>query len=160
MIEILESRLSQLSESALELIMFWDKRHFPTPWKENAWRDSLRNDSYWIFRASSHGNLLGVALFKKIEGDEVGHLLKILTDPPARKKRLGTELLNFAIESMRQKGASRIFLEVSETNHSAIAFYRHMKFVQIHVSKHFYGAGEDALIFEKSLLSEALTGKE
>ena len=61
-------------------------------------------------------------------------------------KNLVLELENIA----KGQKIEKIWLEVKETNKTAINFYEKLNFKFIAKRKHYYKSGEDALIYEKS----------
>ena len=52
-----------------------------------------------------------------------GHVITIDVHPDARRKRLGTLLIQAACERLRKMTAFMVVLEVAVNNHSALAFY-------------------------------------
>ena len=56
-------------------------------------------------------------------------------------KRIGTKLMEFAIEQARQKGKTYVWLGVWEKNTSALEFYKKHGFSE--VGKHFFKMGDE-----------------
>ncbi|MEM9715180.1 MAG: N-acetyltransferase [Pseudomonadota bacterium] len=79
-------------------------------------------------------------------------LLTIAVDPNQRRQGIASDLINQIIETLT---ATKLFLEVAQNNHGAIAFYQAHGFHQIASRPSYYrrpdGSRIDALIFEKHL---------
>ncbi len=81
-------------------------------------------------------NLSGFAMFRLAE-DEC-ELLTIAVDPKRRNRGLGRALLTAAFADLVKTRARTLFLEVDETNASAIALYRRFGFAEIGKRKGYY----------------------
>lgn len=86
--------------------------------------------------------------------DEVElHHIEVITS--YRRQGLGQQLLNHLIEDVREKGAKRIFLEVSIENSPALKLYEKFGFNRIGTRKGYYtltdGTQVDAYLMEKVL---------
>jgi ribosomal-protein-alanine N-acetyltransferase len=68
-----------------------------------------------------------------------GRIYALAVHPQARGKRLGPRLLDDMIQSLRARGAGRIFLEVRADNHSAIRLYEKVGFSTCRMLHHYYG---------------------
>jgi len=73
-----------------------------------------------------------------------GHIISLAVLPPQRKKGVGKELLQKAMETPRLKGLQA---EVRRSNLGAQAFYLRMGFRIVGAVPNYYG-NEDALIFQ------------
>ncbi|MEQ8292411.1 MAG: GNAT family N-acetyltransferase [Roseovarius sp.] len=81
-------------------------------------------------------------------------LLTIATDPARRRQGLGRETLTAFEIGAAERGASRIFLEVSAGNAAAIALYRFAGYDETGRRKGYYqgpDGREDAVLLEKQL---------
>ncbi len=89
---------------------------------------------------------------------EEAEILTFCVLPEERKKGLGRELLQAACQKAAQKGAQKIFLEVSKNNWDALSLYQKEGFFPVGERKGYYpdkkGAGQDALILRKDLQNE------
>jgi ribosomal-protein-alanine N-acetyltransferase len=68
-----------------------------------------------------------------------GRIYALAVHPHARGKRLGPRLLNQMIQSLRDRGARRIFLEVKVDNDLAIRLYQAVGFRPCRLLNHYYG---------------------
>lgn len=98
----------------------------------------------------------GAAAFAvgRIVADEA-EILTLARDPDVRGQGLGKKILEDFEQNAAQRGASRIFLEVAETNAPALRLYRDAGYAEIARRAAYYtrpdGARADALILEKRI---------
>jgi len=60
-----------------------------------------------------------------------GEILNLAVKPEYRRQGLGQALVNAILDRFRQDGVRQVFLEVRESNHTAISFYQRLGFRQI-----------------------------
>ena len=84
-------------------------------------------------------------------GLHAGHIVTLDVDPSARRRGLGTLLMQAAENQMKQEGASLMSLEVAENNAAALRFYRGLGFVSRGRIAKYYGGRVDAEIMEKAI---------
>lgn len=82
-------------------------------------------------------------------------ILTLVVDRLVRKAGHGASLLWHALESLLKSNIARVFLEVADDNHGAIALYQSAGFTQIGLRKAYYkrrtGRAVDALVMSKRL---------
>ncbi|WP_367646207.1 ribosomal protein S18-alanine N-acetyltransferase [Azonexus fungiphilus] len=121
------------------------------PWSRGNFADSLHAGySSWVLRIG--GELVGFAVVMQVLDE--AHLLNIGVAGHLQGRGYGARLLRQAMDSARQAGAQRLFLEVRPGNARAVDLYRHFGFRQIGLRKGYYPAligREDALVFERDL---------
>jgi ribosomal-protein-alanine N-acetyltransferase len=83
-------------------------------------------------------------------GDEA-EVLTLAVRPGARRRRLGTALLQEAILQATAAGANVLFLEVSIKNTAALALYRQFGFSRAGLRRRYYSDGTDALVLRRDL---------
>lgn len=90
----------------------------------------------------------------RLAGDEA-ELLTIAVDPARRGHGLGRALLQAGFADLAMTPVRRMFLEVDETNTSAIALYRRFGFTEIGTRKGYYpradGRAATALVMRADL---------
>jgi ribosomal-protein-alanine N-acetyltransferase len=91
-------------------------------------------------------DLTGYAVTMKT--DDVVDLLRIAVAPAVRRRGVARALLDAAMAAAE---GSRMLLEVSAANHSAIAFYASAGFAQIDRRRRYYKDGTDAIVMEATL---------
>jgi ribosomal protein S18 acetylase RimI-like enzyme len=84
-------------------------------------------------------------------GLPAGHIVTLDVDPSARRRGLGTLLMQTAENQMKQEGAGLMSLEVAQNNAPALRFYRGLGFVSRGRIAKYYGGRVDAEIMEKAI---------
>lgn len=82
-------------------------------------------------------------------------ILTIGIRPDVRGRGHGRRLIVAARETAVRRGASRLFLEVSECNHPALSMYRWAGFEPVGRRRHYYGVGVDALVLRLTIAQDA-----
>ncbi len=96
------------------------------------------------------GFLVGRRVSEELE------ILNLAVRREYRRQGIATELLADTLESGRTWRAKKVFLEVRESNASAIAFYSHYGFATTGRRPHYYRRpAEDALVLARPLFDEA-----
>lgn len=121
------------------------------PWTRGHFADSLKSGySVWVCRLG--GELVGFSVVMTVIDE--AHLLNIAVAPRFHGRGYGARMLRRLMETAREHGADKLFLEVRPSNDKAVALYRHFGFREIGMRKAYYPAHdgrEDALIFDKAL---------
>lgn len=122
----------------------------PPPWSARAFEDLLGNaHDFLIANAWETAFIAGRVIAGEAE------LLTLATDPDHRRQGLANALLARFDAEARERGASRVFLEVSETNTAARALYAAAGYAETGRRRGYYrqsdGTAVDAMILCKSL---------
>ncbi|TCW32194.1 ribosomal protein S18-alanine N-acetyltransferase [Gulbenkiania mobilis] len=138
--------------SDLAAIAALAKAGTPYPWSEHQYRGSLEaGHAVWL--AEDETGLLAVAVILNAAGE--AELLDIVVSPACRRAGLATCLLQQVIQHLKQAGATRMLLEVRQSNAPAQALYARLGFRSCGVRKQYYpsanGLREDAILMEKQL---------
>jgi ribosomal protein S18 acetylase RimI-like enzyme len=102
----------------------------------------------------SQGVIRGFVIVLYRTGSSVAGIETVNVDPVFRKQGVGARLLAAAEEDIRRKGARKIRLEVSITNHAAIALYERAGFHRIGVLKNYYHFLHDSSRDAVSMIKE------
>jgi [ribosomal protein S18]-alanine N-acetyltransferase len=130
---------------------------FPTPWSLTAFRRELTLPFSRLLIAAPGDDECVEALgflCRWLIADEC-HVLNIAVHPEYRRLGVGAELLQSAIGEAREKQAQIVTLEVRRSNLPARHLYRKFAFEERRLRRHYYGPGEDAIIMELRLCSDA-----
>jgi ribosomal-protein-alanine N-acetyltransferase len=92
----------------------------------------------------------GGMILARLAADEA-EVLTVAVVPERRQQGLGGSLVAAAAEEARQRGAARIFLEVSTRNPAARGLYQRLGFTQVGRRRAYYADGSDALVLSKRL---------
>jgi [ribosomal protein S18]-alanine N-acetyltransferase len=115
------------------------------------WRRHLASDRAAILVIPAQQKLCAAAVLFFRSGSRVARLYSIAVSAEARGRGLGECLLSACEEEARQRGCSRLRLEVREDNLAARGLYdrRGYELFGRHVA--YYADGEDALRYERSI---------
>ena len=135
---------SQLPIFLSELLIDFDQRYFPIPWRPEQWNNL--DDRYVLFVAKNEITISAFSLFNISKEEDLAHLLKIAVASEERCRGLGKELLQHCLAFL---SVSRIYLEVESDNVSAIKLYESCHFKRLVLKKNFYGTGRHAWAMQR-----------
>jgi ribosomal-protein-alanine N-acetyltransferase len=121
-------------------------------WREDVYRQIWNNPEpdRVCFVADAGGELLGFVVGREILGE--WELENLAVAPGRQRSGVGRALLKKLLEAVSNALATRIFLEVRESNLGARKLYESHGFRSSGRRKNYYNEPtEDALLFEKSL---------
>ena len=123
-----------------------DTLSFSLPWPENSYRFELTGNPVsrcWV--AESEGRLAAMLVLWLIVDE--AHIATIATHPDFRRQGIGEQLLIATLQSAREEGARRAFLEVRSGNMAAQAMYKKYGFVVAGIRPRYYkDNNEDAIL--------------
>jgi ribosomal-protein-alanine N-acetyltransferase len=125
---------------------------FSPPWDEAAMAQFLASPGVLCLMGAAAEVMATPAglLIARRAADEA-ELLTLAVTPPCRRTGLGRALLKQAIGDLRASGATRLFLEVDESNEAALALYRPFGARPVGRRPAYYKSGANALIFSLAL---------
>ena len=152
-------------EFVVEPLELDDTRHLPAihaegfsrPWSDHEFASLLQQDTVFGFAAWQVGNRKGPPagfVLARLAVDE-GEILTIAVGRLWRRHGLGRDLMEAVLRELHAERARALFLEVDETNASAIALYRRLGFREVARRPGYYeqpGAPRtDALVLRRDL---------
>ncbi|MFC7176242.1 ribosomal protein S18-alanine N-acetyltransferase [Halosegnis marinus] len=128
-----------------------EKRSFPQPWPYAALEGFLGEPGFLV--AETPEGIAGYVVADTVPngGRALGHVKDIAVHPDRRGEGIGRRLLGEALSAMRDRRASRVKLEVRESNEPAIALYREFGFEVRRTLPRYYDDGEDAYVMTRRL---------
>ena len=130
-------KFREMSESDLARVLDVERNAYAHPWTEGNFKDCL-SGSYENWLLESEGNIIGHGIISVAVGE--AHLLNICVAKSYQRQGLGRIILNYLLDLSRKLEASVMFLEVRESNLSALALYRNEGYEQIGLRKNYYPA--------------------
>ncbi|MBQ8859473.1 MAG: ribosomal protein S18-alanine N-acetyltransferase [Clostridia bacterium] len=125
-----------------------EKECFPDPWGETAVAGQL-SASYGLSLVAERDGIAVGYLFLAVLPPE-GDVNRIAVSPAARRAGVGDALLRAGLAAAAERGVSRIFLDVRESNLPAISLYRKHGFAETGRRKDYYRAPrENAVLMER-----------
>lgn len=132
-----------------------------SPWTAQNYVDELKNPNSILLRLESENNSsIGFIVGRLVpavdnDTDIDAEIYNIAVDPSARKRGFGDRLLVEFVSKCLQSKVRHIWLEVRESNTSAIDFYRNRGFSSISKRRSFYrDPVEDAILMRKTLMAK------
>jgi ribosomal-protein-alanine acetyltransferase len=120
------------------------------PWSRTAYEKLLGQAGALAFVCELGRAIVGFIIARQA-ADEA-EILNLAVTPQSRRTGHGSALLLAALQEFQQQNVTRVFLEVRDSNATAIAFYRKHGFVPTSRRKAYYsGPKEDALLMRKKL---------
>ncbi len=122
------------------------------PWTRKKFSDAMDSRySSWVLR-NENGILLGFIIVMIVL--DLANLLTIAVEPSYQRKKIGSTLLSWCEkQSKTENQSSGLFLEVRQSNETAISFYMKHGYSCVGVRKNYYqclnNSREDALIMKK-----------
>jgi ribosomal-protein-alanine N-acetyltransferase len=129
-------------------------RSFSNPWHKTTFLGEIQNRSVaypYVAVSDPDHRIIGYVLFWLI--DDEAQINNIAVHPDHRGKRIGEELVRFALDKIRHLGGTFVTLEVRQSNTAAIKLYHKLGFTLLGVRKGYYSnPSEDADVMSFDLL--------
>jgi ribosomal-protein-alanine N-acetyltransferase len=93
----------------------------------------------------------GLSVLHKFGLARKGHIVSIAVLEQHRRKGLGYALIEKALQALKNKNCSEVYLEVRVSNSEAIRLYEKLGFKVISRLKFYYRDGEDAYMMGRAL---------
>jgi len=122
-------RIRRATRDDVPRIVALERAIFTDPWSARALAGALVRPEAVFLVFEREGTVAGYAT--GIQVVDEGEILNIAVDPGERRRGAGRELLAALLDSLVQRGARRLFLEVRASNAAAIALYEAFGFRRI-----------------------------
>lgn len=142
--------IEKAQKSDLDEIMDIERAVFSVPWSESGMLFEIESPDAFFAIAKEDGKIVGFVVLH--EFSEEGEIFNIAVREEYRRKRVGTALLEAALEHAENRGLSRLFLEVRAGNSAAYDMYMKNGFIPLGVRKGYYDfPKEDAIIMTREM---------
>lgn len=143
---VAEPHFRPMGLSDLREVMAIERASFTTPWSHFAFiHEIFQNQTAVYIVAVLEGRVVGYSGMWLTGGE--AHITNLAVDPDLRRRGLGTMVLVEMMDRARRLGATRITLEVRESNEPAQALYRKMGFEPCGLKPGYYSdTSEDAIV--------------
>jgi ribosomal-protein-alanine acetyltransferase len=131
-----------------------ERRAFSDPWSEASFREALT--SPWTFGLVAEGarGVTGYLIGREVAG--TGEVLNLAVAPELRRRGIGGALLEAGLIALKRRRVEEVFLEVRESNRSALALYQAYGFRPVGQRAAYYrNPKEDALVLRLELAQRA-----
>lgn len=145
-----------MTVASLDGVLELENEVYPFPWTRGNFVDSLvAGYTAWTLNQVD-GVLVGYCV--AMAGLDEMHLLNITVAPAARRRGHARRLLGELVQQCRLRRASRLWLEVRESNAEARDVYRRLGFAAVGRRKGYYpapeGRREDAIVMSLDVAAE------
>ena len=147
-------QIISMGEQHVPQIAALEAMSFSAPWDEASIHAELDNPlALWLAAEDAEQNVLGYVGSQSCFED--ADILNVCVAPEARRRGIAEALMLELERRLRPKGVEKITLEVRASNEPALRLYEKLGYTQVGLRKGYYEKPrEDALILQKSLLSE------
>ncbi|MBE0688088.1 MAG: ribosomal protein S18-alanine N-acetyltransferase, partial [Anaerolineaceae bacterium] len=131
----------QMELEDLETVKFIDKLAFPNPWPENAFQYELEkntNARLWVAELEDEGKSTIIALAVIWLILDEAHIGTYAIHPEYQQRGFGKQFLAFIGKQLISENITKIFLEVRQSNHTAIHLYQKFGFTIDGERKNYY----------------------
>lgn len=143
-------KIELLSKKDAPCVAKIEQECFSTPFKESDVLEYLDNPIWHFFVAKNEEKVLGYISFTKIL-DEI-QIVNVATSQEYRKIGVGKALISALLDFAKKNEATKLFLEVRESNIAAISLYRGFGFYEVGISKnHYKEPTENAILMNLEL---------
>jgi ribosomal-protein-alanine N-acetyltransferase len=130
---------------------------FTDPWSALAFDELLRFPLTVALVAEQQNEILGYLIARVVA--EEAEILNLAVVPERRRTGLGADLLEAGLTALQESGATRVWLEVRESNAAAQALYRRRGFEAVGRRTRYYKRPvEDALVLSLALPASRSSG--
>ncbi len=138
-------QIREMQWDDLDQVMEIENACFSVPWTETGFFTFLLRDDALFLVAEDGEDIYGYCGIVMVMDE--GDITNVAVAASMRNQGIGKMLLNKLFEETKNRGVNKIFLEVRESNESAIHLYEKMGFVVTGRRKNYYQApGEDAIL--------------
>ena len=122
---------------------------FSDAWQQESVLASIQRRDFCGVCAEIDGQMVaylcGSVLFEDAE------VLRVAVAPAHRKKGYGAAVMDAFLQQAQSQGATRVFLEVRESNQAAIGLYLSRGFEKTRIRENYYDGKENAVEMLKTL---------
>lgn len=119
---------------------------FSNPYSLNTIQNDLNSDKVAVFVYVKNDSIVGYISIYYFMGE--ANLQKVVVAESYRRQGIATQLIECAIDFLKNQSIEKFYLEVNEHNAVAISVYEKLGFERISTRKNYYGS-ESAIIYEK-----------
>ena len=134
----------------MDALISIERMVYDNPWSIGKFKDSLENPNT-LSSVITLGNQI-IGYFVASQALDVSDLLNICIHPNKQHQGLGQQLFQNFIKQVKNQGVSQVFIEVRESNQSALLFYEKLGFERIDQRKKYYSNGENAKILRLKII--------
>lgn len=140
--------VEKCTSSDLNDIFRLESEYIECSWTKKNILDALNSDGYSFYKAIDGQNFLGYGGVQWCAPE--GNICNVAVDASARRRGVGTAILNAIENECMEKGALELYLEVNERNEGAIALYQKNGYSITGKRPRYYGS-DSAILMKKEI---------
>ncbi|MCR4955737.1 MAG: ribosomal protein S18-alanine N-acetyltransferase [Lachnospiraceae bacterium] len=124
-----------------------EKEIFSMPWSSAGFAEALKREENLYLVAKEDGAVVGYCGYYGALDE--GEIPNVAVKKEYRNRGIAAEMLKQLISEAKERGITRLILEVRKSNEPAISLYEKLGFIHVGIRKNFYeNPVEDALIMD------------
>ena len=144
------AEIRKIKTADLKRIIEITEKAFPDKWPQWYFESLLQEYPDDFYVSEINGEIMGYVL-GLIKENKYGWIKAIAVHPDSQGKGLGTELMDFVTNRLKESGAKTIGLHARTNNEKGVSFYKNRGFRAVKTVEKYYSDGDSALLMEKSL---------
>jgi len=141
--------IREFKRQDLKRVLEIELASFDDPYPANVLVD-IYNLGAGFLVAQEDNIVVGYIIFW-IRFEDEGHIISLAVDRKFYRKKIGSQLVETALEIFKKYNVKNIRLEVRKGNHKARKFYQKLGFVEKTHLFEYYEDGENAVVMERLL---------
>lgn len=134
----------------IDTLIAIERSAYDNPWTYGNFKDSIENPNTLASVIILDNKIIGY--FVATVAFDASDLLNICIHPLQQRRGLGQQLFQNFAKQVKNQGVDQVFIEVKESNKSALVFYQRLGFEEIDQRKKYYSNGENAKILRLKII--------
>jgi len=148
--KLINTSFRPFTQQDVDSVLAIERLVYASPWNKTKFIDSINNKQTLASLIVTGDKVLGYMV--ALRSVDSADLLNICVHPDYQHRGLGRALFNYLVQQLQLLGINDIFIEVRQSNHSALLFYQTMGFEAIDIRKKYYSNLEDAKILRLQIM--------
>ena len=148
--KLINTSFRPFTQQDVDSVLAIERLVYPSPWNKTKFIDSINNNQTFASLIVAGDQVLGYMV--ALRSVDSADLLNICVHPDYQHQGLGRALFDYLVQQLQLLGINDIFIEVRQSNHSALLFYQTMGFEAIDIRKKYYSNLEDAKILRLQIM--------
>ena len=143
-------QIRRMTKADCEQVAAIEAVSFSVPWSLRAFTETVEKENFRYYVAEENGEILGYCGFLFVLDE--AEIPNVCVKETARKRGVGTQMMQVLINEARDLGMAVLYLEVRESNYPARRLYESLGFEENGLRKNFYEQPvEHAVLMSKTL---------
>ena len=140
--------ITEINEKDIDLCYELDSNSISL-WSKKQWAEEFKKKGIKVYGLILSNLVIGICVFHVVLDE--AQINFFVVDEKYRKKGFGSHLMSYLIKQCNKLNISKLYLEVSHNNVTAVKFYSRFDFSTVGIRRNYYKDGSDALLKEKKI---------